>query len=81
MDKPLHTYYYTFGTDPLFPHQNGWVEVIAASWPEAHSKFRAVYPDRHPNVLNCAFFYEEDRWQKINPPKNWPGYKCYGTIE
>lgn len=81
MDKPHHTYYYTFGTDPLFPHQNGWVEVIAASWPEAHSKFRAVYPDRHLNVLNCAFFYEEDRWQKMNPPKNWPGYKCYGVIE
>lgn len=75
------TYYYTFGTDPGFPFQNGWVEVKAASWPEAHKKFRALYPDRRPNIINCAFFYEEERWAEMDPPNNWPGYRCYGIIE
>ena len=75
------TYYYTFGTDPGFPFQNGWVEVKAASWPEAHKKFRALYPDRRPNIINCAFFYEEERWAEMDLPNTWPGYRCYGVIE
>ena len=64
-----------------FPFQNGWVEVKAASWPEAHKKFRALYPDRSPNIINCAFFYEEERWAEMDPSNNWPGYRCYGIIE
>jgi len=75
------TYYYTFGTDPKFPFQNGWVEVKASSWPEAHAKFRALYPDRHPHTINCSFFYEEDRWQEMDPENNWPGYRCHGIIQ
>ena len=67
------TYYYTFGTDPSFPFQNGWVEVKATSWPEAHKKFRALYPDRRPNTINCAFFYEENDGRRWTHPTTGPG--------
>lgn len=31
----MNRYFYTFGSDPGFPYQNGWVEVRAASREEA----------------------------------------------
>ena len=77
----VHTYYYTFGSSTDYPHQTGWVEVKALTWEEAHKKFEAAYPCRRPGILNCAFFYEEERWAKMNPANNWPGYRCYGVIE
>lgn len=79
-DMP-ETFYFTFGTDEKFPHQNGWVEVKAFNWMSAIDKFRAVYPDRHKNILNCSFFYDSKQWEKMDPPNNWPGYQCYAVIE
>ena len=77
----MHKYFYTFGSDPKFPYQCGWVEVHANSWEEAHQKFRARFPDRHKGTLNCAFFYGEDRWAEMNPEKTWHGWKCWEVIE
>lgn len=79
-DTP-QTYYFTFGSDMKFPHQNGWVEVKAFCWNSAIDKFRQVYPDRHQNIINCAFCYDAERWAAMDPPRNWPGYKCHGVIE
>ena len=42
----MNRYFYTFGSDPGFPYQNGWVEVRATSRDEADRKFRARCPDR-----------------------------------
>lgn len=77
----MNKYYYTFGSDPKFPYQFGWVEVHAASWDEAHTKFRVRFPDRHENCLNCAFFYGEKRWTEMNPEQTWNGWKCFEVIE
>lgn len=79
-DMP-ETFYFTFGSDEHFPHQNGWVEVKADDCTAAIAKFRAAYPDRHKGIVNCSFFYDSKQWEKMNPPKNWPGYQCYGVIE
>lgn len=76
-----NSYFYTFGYDPGFPFRNGWVEVRAESWQQAHQKFRARYPDRTPGVLNCAFFYTEKSWRQMAPEQNWHGYRSYGIIE
>lgn len=79
----MNKYYYTFGIDPAFPYREGWVEVHANSWEEAHAKFRAKFPDRpgHEGIINCAFFYDEERWAKMDPEHNWPGWKCWEVIE
>ena len=42
----MNRYFYTFGSDPGFPYQNGWVEIRADSFEEADRKFRAQFPDR-----------------------------------
>lgn len=77
----MQNYYYTFGCVPGFPYINGWVVVKATSWDEAHQKFRARFPDRHENTLNCSFFYDEERWAKMDPEHTWAGWRCYEIIE
>ncbi len=77
----MNRYFYTFGSDPGFPYQCGWVEVRAKSWQEAHQKFRSRFPDRNEDTLNCSFFYNEQQWAAISPETNWEGRKCYEVIE
>lgn len=77
----MKRYFYTFGSDPSFPYHDGWVEVYADSWNEAHEKFRARFPDRHKNTLNCAFFYDEEQWRKMDPEHTWHGWKLCETIK
>jgi len=77
----MNKYYYTFGSDIHFPYQNGWVEVHADTREQAHEKFRARFPDRHENTLNCAFCYNAERWAQMDPEHNWHGWKCFEVIE
>ena len=58
------SWYFTFGTDPGFPFERGWVEVIAASEKDACEIFRSQFPDRSPGVLNCAFVYDGRSFNK-----------------
>ena len=80
-ERKTNKYYYTFGSDPKFPYQDGWVEVRATSWEEAHAKFRARFPDRHEGTLNCAFFYDEAKWMEMDPESAWHGHECHEIIE
>lgn len=77
----MSSYYYTFGSAPGFPYRDGWVEVKADSWDEAHRKFRARFPDRHENTLNCAFFYDEEQWARMDPEHRWTVRKLHEVIE
>lgn len=77
----MNKYFYTFGSDSDFPYQNGWIEIHAESWTKAHEKFRNRFPDRHPNCLNCSFFYDEKHWYEMDPEHTWRGYHCYAIIE
>lgn len=77
----MSRFFYTFGSDKGFPYRNGWVEVVADSWEAAHRKFRSRFPDRHPNCLNCSFFYDEEQWRRTSIPKGIGGYKCYEVID
>lgn len=54
----MNLYFYTFGSDPGFPYQNGWVEIHATSREDADRKFRAWFPDRsgHEGIMNYAFY-------------------------
>ena len=77
----MNRYFYTFGSDPGFPYQNGWVEVRAASREEADRKFRARFPDRSNGVMNCSFFYDEEKWSQMDPEHRWTGWKFHEVIE
>lgn len=82
-DIKQEAFYFTFGTNPGFPFQRGWVEVWAKDIEEAIEKFRAKYPDRTPGVVNCAFFYDSKRWAEMNPEFNpvWEGSRtCWDII-
>lgn len=77
----MNKYFYTFGTDPQFPYCRGWVEVHADSWEAAHEKFRARFPDRHENCLNCAFFYDEAVFMQTRISyENLPDEFCHEVI-
>ena len=77
----MHHYYYTFGCGPGFPYCNGWVEVRADSWWDAHNKFRARFPDRSNGVMNCSFFYDEEKWSQMDPEHRWTGWQLHEVIE
>jgi len=77
----MNKYYYTFGSDKMFPFQNGWIVIKADSWKSAHEIFMKHFPCRNGgNTLNCAFFYDEKQWENLHT-ENWNGYKCYGIYE
>ncbi len=56
-------FYFTFGSDPGFPYQNTFIIVMAGTEREAVEKFRAKFPDRHKDTVNCAFWYSEEEWR------------------
>lgn len=78
------TYYFTFGTDPEFPYQGGWVEVQATSRDEAVEKFNKFYPPRYPDraFVNCAFIYPEEAFKETRMYElaNNLGYACHDRI-
>lgn len=62
-----HSWFYTFGRDPRFPHGiDDFVEVHANSRNEADEKFKANYPNRPgSDALNCAWVYGEEAWKPV----------------
>lgn len=60
-------FYYTFGSDPQFPHgMDEFVEVEAGDMNNADRKFMAIYPPRPgSSLLNCAFVYDEMEFNKF----------------
>ncbi len=61
--EPQKKFYFTFGSDPGFPYQNTFVVVMAGTERAAVEKFRAKFPDRHKDIVNCAFWYSEEQWR------------------
>jgi len=79
----MNSYFYTFGSDPGFPYQNGWVEVRATSRNEADHKFRTRFPDRpgHEGTMNYSFCYTKERWNQMDPEHTWRGWRLHEVIE
>lgn len=61
----MNNYYFTFGSSKCYPHQNGYMIIIADSQQEALQAFRNKYPDRQSHLLNCAGYYNEEEWSEI----------------
>ena len=65
-------FYFTFGSDARFPYQNTYLIVIADCLEDAICKFRKKYPDRHKNIVNCAFWYSQEQWEGSLNQKLYP---------
>ena len=74
----MKKFYYSFGTDDMFPLKKGWIIMYANTRLEADRKFRILFPARHDGILNCSFVYNEARWAEMDPEHTWPGWKCHG---
>ena len=60
----LDTFYFTFGTDELYPFQGGWVEITAPNKREAIRVFRKYFPNREgSNCYNAADCYDIDEFK------------------
>lgn len=73
-------FFYTCGSDPGYPYQNGWVEVHAKDRGEADKLFRIRFPD-HEGIMNYAFCCSEEKWREMDPENTWGDYRCYEVIE
>lgn len=57
-------FYFTFGTDELYPFQGGWVEITAPNKREALRIFKKHYPNREgSNCYNAADCYDSDTFK------------------
>ncbi len=65
-------YYFTFGSARTFPFQNTYVKVVANSERDAIATFRSNYPDRSPNTVNCAFWYNQEEWDRLGEKRYFP---------
>lgn len=76
-------YYFTFGSDEVYPFQNGWIVITAEDEMQARMIFKALYPGETPDsLLRFAFVYDEESWKKTSMYKNGEnlGYGCHRHI-
>ena len=69
----MKKFYFTFGTDPLYPYGiNDYVVVEANGINEACCLFNLVHPPREgSDLVNCAFIYGEEQFYR-NCAKYYP---------
>jgi len=82
----MNNYYFTFGTNPDFPYQKGYVIIKADSWDEAFEKWDTRFGNkarvgRNSDVINCAFFYDEANFDFNYVSPNYPSEICHEIIE
>ena len=75
--EELKPFYFTFGADPEFPYQNGYLIVYAPTLKKAVKKFQEKYPNRAPKILNCSSVYSQSSWKKceLSEDKDYPCYE------
>ena len=63
----LKNYYFTFGSDPLYPYgAKDYVIVKAGAFSEALEKYKACHPNRPgSSAINCAFCYPEEEFSRF----------------
>lgn len=77
----MSKYYFTFGTDPRYPYQGGWVEVEAENARIAIAVFNAVHPPREGSkLMNCCSYYPENVFNESGMADGNLGAKCHAKI-
>lgn len=77
----MSKYYFTFGTDPRYPFQGGWVEVEAENAKMAIAVFNAAHPPREGSkCINCSSYYPEEVFKESTMTDGNLGAKCHEKI-
>lgn len=62
----MKNFYFTFGTNPQFPYGlNQFVIAEAVNKNMAMRMFKAKYPGPNEELVNCAFCYTEEEFDKF----------------
>lgn len=65
----LQAFYFSLGMAECFPYERGHIKVIAPTLKSAINAYKQKYPfpGMEPNsaVVNCAYIYSEEEWEKI----------------
>jgi hypothetical protein len=78
----VNAFFFTFGTGDEYPFYGGWVKVLADNEGAAREKYRARFPDRNKDTLNCAFVYDEAEFVKTKMAKGGNyGFYCHEVVE
>ena len=64
-----YSVYFSFGSDRQFPYKDTYLVVYGNDYKDCVEKFRKHYPDRMPNILNCAFAYAKSAWEAMAAKK------------
>lgn len=69
--KELSVFYFTYASDPQFPYQDGWTEVLAPDRTTACRIFNAVHPPREEGgCVNCSWIYDQEQFRKTSMYKS-----------
>lgn len=61
----MQKFYFTFGSSPTFPFENGWITINADCKSDACKYFTELYPNpKDKDIINCAFIYSEDEFKE-----------------
>ena len=77
----MERYYFTFGMNPHYLFEGGWVEIQAPNIQAAAQIFKAYYPNPEDSeTLNCADYYTEDQFARSGMHNGNLGAKCHLVI-
>ncbi len=62
--RTMKPFYFVFGTDSQYPFYKGWIEIYAESLEQACKVFRVYFPDYYTGIVNCAWIYSQEQWEK-----------------
>lgn len=80
-------FYFTFGTDKIFPYYGGWIVIQAPNEQIARDIFAALYPRNDGRQeLRFAFVYNQEAWERTNMYKENSNlgagcHKTYAILE
>lgn len=60
--------YFTFGSDPRYPHGRGdYMVVMGQTQKDCIDTYQKKYPPRDPesHIINCADYYNQAQWDKL----------------
>lgn len=74
-------FYFTYGCSENYPFYGGWTEVEAPDLSSAIALFRIYHPDKIESIINCAFFYTTEDFEKSKMFKEGNfGARCHERI-
>lgn len=80
MNDNCKPFYFTYGPDEQFPHQDGWTTVLAPDRPSACGLFKLLHPSCYKNTINCSWIYNQEQFEQTTMHKQNKNFEK-GCIE